>query len=169
MKRNFILILLCIVTSLSSSFYAEAQEIMRSTVGVSGGSKTVTVGDQQYLVQQSIGQASVIGTFNTSNLVAFQGFIQPPLSVNRVVTEESTLQAGIFPNPFKSILNIAFEDEVKSAIDITIYDVMGRIVYDNTQQAQQRIAIDLEFLATAQYVILIQADNKVFKANILKN
>ncbi len=64
MKKKIVLILFLSfgIFSLSS-----AQEIIRSTIGAIGSSSTMS-GETNYLVQQSIGQASVIGKFQSNGI-----------------------------------------------------------------------------------------------------
>jgi hypothetical protein len=53
------------------------KHLVRSTVGVSGSSTDIKIQNTNYVVQQSIGQSSVIGTFAIGDLNVRQGFIQP--------------------------------------------------------------------------------------------
>ncbi len=146
-----------------------AQELMRSTTGVSGGSRVIADGEKSYVVQQSVGQSSVIGTFRNGDMTARQGFIQPPIKVQRVFEDESNLDATIFPNPFSSSIQIIFNEKVEGLISIDVYDVLGRLVHHEEKQAAGQMSIELEKLSSAQYVLLVSTETKQFKANILKD
>ena len=147
-----------------------AQELVRSTVGVSGSSSTVGSGDRQLIVQQSVGQSSVIGYFTNENISIRQGFIQPPIEILGTANDDNNpIDAVLFPNPFSSSVTVAFNEELKENLQITIYDMLGRVVYETSSRAEAQITIDLGFLSSAQYVLLLTSENRQFKANILKN
>ena len=161
-----ILLINCCLLFASASV---AQELMRSTTGVSGGSRVIAEGERSYLVQQSVGQSSVIGTFRNEDITARQGFIQPPIKVQRVFEDESDLDATIFPNPFSSGIQIIFNERVEGLISIDVFDIQGRLVHHEKKQAAGQLSIELETLSSAQYVLLVSTQTKQFKANILKD
>lgn len=142
--------------------------LARSTTGVSGSSETITVNNKSYIIQQSVGQASVIGKFQSNGMVLRQGFIQPPVLSSKVIPEETNLQAIIYPNPVNNDVNITFKEDVKESVYIRIFDMLGRSVYDKKLNAAQQLTINLSFLASAQYIFLINTGEKQFKANLIK-
>jgi hypothetical protein len=147
----------------------EAQEIVRSTVGVTGTSSSINTAEKTYVIQESVGQSSVIGKFQNEGILLRQGFIQPPLKITNVLIDVSDLDAVVYPNPFTSEINIVFNEDVKSPITILIYDVLGKVVYNSEQQPSREIKINLDFLSSAQYLLHISSNTKQFKANLLKN
>ena len=54
-------------------------------------------------------------------------------------------------------------------LNIFIYDMLGREVYSEQQEASQKIDIVLNNLANASYIINIISGEKHFKATIIKN
>ena len=163
--KKITLLFLCFTMTFT---YSVAQEIMRSTVGVSGASSLVSSGSKLYFVQQSVGQASVIGKFQSNGMVLRQGFIQPPVLSSKVIPEETNLQAVIYPNPVNNDVNITFKEDVKESVYIRIFDMLGRSVYDKKLNAAQQLKINLSFLASANYIFLINTGEKQFKANLIK-
>jgi len=163
--KKITLLFLCFTMTFT---YSVAQEIMRSTVGVSGASSLVSSGSKLYFVQQSVGQASVIGKFQANGMVLRQGFIQPPVLSSKVIPEETNLQAVIYPNPVNNDVNITFKEDVKEPVYIRIFDMLGRSVYDKKLNAAQQLKINLSFLASANYIFLINTGEKQFKANLIK-
>jgi len=147
---------------------SNAQEILRSTLGVSGASTTITSNSKTYLVQQSVGQGSVIGKFQSNGIIVRQGFIQPPIISSKVIPEETNLQAIIYPNPVNNQVNISFKEQVKEPVSIRIFDMLGRSVFIKELNAAQELSINLSFLASAQYIFLINTGQKQFKANLIK-
>jgi hypothetical protein len=167
MKMNKILAV--IIMSLAFTGLSRGQEIVRSTIGVSGGSTTIETSNGSYIIQESTGQSSVIGTYTTSEVILRQGFIQPPISIQGVIEEDTNIDAVVYPNPFTSSVNVAFKEELKGGLSISIYDLLGRLVYSNSRSAEKEIRIDLDFLSSAEYILLITAANKQFKATLLKH
>ncbi|QNJ97294.1 T9SS type A sorting domain-containing protein [Constantimarinum furrinae] len=167
MKMNTVIpfgILFLTLTSL-----CVGQEIARSTVGASGSSAAVETINGTYIIQESIGQSSVIGTHYSSEVILRQGFIQPPISIQGILADETNIDAVVYPNPFTSSVNVAFREELKGGLSIAIYDLLGRLVYSNERNAEREIRIDLDFLSSAQYILLITSGNKQFKATLLKH
>ena len=146
-----------------------AQQTIRSTTGVNGASATIKTSETTYVIQQSVGQASVIGQHTIQNAIALQGVIQPPIIIESVVVDETSLQAVVFPNPFESYVTVRFSEESESAISILLYDVTGRIVYQEQKQPSKEIRLDFEGLSSAAYVLYISQGGKEFTANLLKN
>jgi subtilase family serine protease len=68
---------------------------------------------------------------------------------------------SIFPNPVKTILNIASELEVQS---LEIYDNLGRLIRTSTNQK----SIKVEDFAKGTYYLKIQTKDKVFYEKFLK-
>ncbi len=161
--------LLFISIMLLGSLSLEAQEIMRSSMGASGASETVTIGEDAYIVHQTVGQQSAIGTYTNENITTRQGFIQPPIKISRIIVEDSNLNAAVYPNPFESTINILFSEEMKENISIVVYDLLGRIVHNTTVKASQELQVDLDSLLDSEYILLVTSGNKQFKANLLKN
>ena len=55
-----------------------------------------------------------------------------------------------------------------TAVDFVLYDMLGRVVHTQNLPAQQQMQLDMTKLSTAQYILLITAGNKQFKANLIK-
>jgi hypothetical protein len=142
--------------------------LVRSTIGVSGSSESITVNNKQYIVQQSIGQLSVIGTFKNSAYTFRQGFIQPPILSAKIRIEETNIQALIYPNPFEKSITISFKEPVKEPLLIYVYDMLGRVIYNGEREATQKTTINLNYLSSGLYVIHIKTGEKKFKANLIK-
>lgn len=165
MKKKTILFLVLAFGIFSGGI---AQEIMRSTLGVAGSSENFSANNKQYLVQQSIGQSSVIGKFQSNGIIARQGFIQPPMLSAKVIPEETSLLAIIYPNPFESQVIVSFNEMLKESLTIYIYDVLGRVVYSDNIAATQKTTISLDYLSSGMYILQIASGSKQFKANIIK-
>ncbi|MBI9042681.1 T9SS type A sorting domain-containing protein [Lutibacter sp.] len=160
------LILLCF--QFANAQYSSSNYLVRSTTGVAGSSEAIIVNNQHYVIQQSIGQGSVIGKFQSNGVIVRQGFIQPPTISSKIIPEETNLNAMIYPNPVNNELNVSFNELVKGPITIQIFDMLGRNVFTKKSSATQNMSINLGFLASAQYIFLMNTEQKQFKANIIK-
>ena len=161
--------LLGLVMLFISSGTLFAQETVRSTVGVNGNSTTTTVSGKQYVVQQSVGQASVIGNHTVQDFTVLQGFIQPPIKIEGVLDEDNSLQAVVFPNPFSSNVEVRFSEEIDAPLSITLYDISGRVVFSKEMAPAREIQLDFDFLSSASYLLFISQAKKQFTATLIKN
>ncbi|MBO9693560.1 MULTISPECIES: S8/S53 family peptidase [unclassified Chryseobacterium] len=80
------------------------------------------------------------------------------LNTSEMVKKE---KLSIFPNPVKSILNIASEQEILS---LEIYDNLGRLIRTSNRQK----SIKVEDFAKGTYYLKIQVKDKVFYEKFLK-
>jgi hypothetical protein len=143
--------------------------IIRSTMGVSGLSKTILTSKGSYIVSQSIGQSSVIGTFNNNGYTVSQGFQQPFISARIVQPPtENNLKVTLYPNPFRRSINISFDDPITNDIFVILSDMMGRIIFSQKFPASQLIYMPLAYIPDGIYIIKINTENKVFISNIIK-
>jgi hypothetical protein len=154
------------VTSQNTS----SKQLVRSTTGASGSSESITVNNKSYVIQQSIGQSSAIGTFNNAGFTLRQGFIQPNVLAKIVdVNMSIDLEATFYPNPFVSIVNFQFTKPIASEISISVYDLLGRLVfYQKNNAANSILTIDLSTLQDAMYLVRLLGNNLNYSAKILK-
>jgi hypothetical protein len=144
--------------------------LARSTTGIAGSSKIMVVNSKTFVVQQSIGQASAIGTFYTKDYIARQGFLQPQISAyNKGIAIPLNLSATVYPNPFSESVTIAFSEQINDIIDVTVFDALGRIVFSNSYSAGQKVTIDFFNLPPAYYLLKVTANYKLFMKKIIKN
>uniref|UniRef100_UPI004049807F T9SS type A sorting domain-containing protein n=1 Tax=Fulvivirga sp. TaxID=1931237 RepID=UPI004049807F len=143
--------------------------LIRSTVGLAGTSELVPVGDKTYIIQQSIGQVSSIGTFNANGYTLRQGFIQPLISVT-VVEKELPLvfEANVYPNPFIEDITISFFEEITGEVKVYIYDLRGVTVFKETYFDSNEIQISLWGVSEAPYILKILYNGDQFIRKIIK-
>jgi hypothetical protein len=148
----------------------KSEYLIRSSTGLLGFSENVTIGNKLYVMQQSIGQSSPIGTFNNVGYTLRQGFIQPNVLAKIVdVNMSIDLEATFYPNPFVSIVNIQFTKPIASEIFISVYDLLGRLVfYQKNNAANSILTIDLSTLQDAMYLVRLSGNNLNYSAKILK-
>jgi hypothetical protein len=144
--------------------------LARSTIAISGSSKTIATNGKTYVMQQSIGQASPIGTFYTKDYIARQGFLQPHIAAyTKGIAIPLSLDANVYPNPFAESVTIAFSEQINEIIDVTVFDALGRIVFSNSYSGGQKVTVDFFNLPPAYYLLKVTANYKLFMKKIIKN
>jgi hypothetical protein len=144
--------------------------LARSTTGIAGSSKIIAANGKSYVMQQSIGQASAIGTFYTKDYIARQGFLQPQIAAyNKGIAIPLNLDATVYPNPFSESVTIAFSEQINDIIDVTVFDALGRIVFSNSYSGGQKVTVDFFNFPPAYYLLKVTANYKLFMKKIIKN
>lgn len=144
--------------------------IIRTSLGANGFSKTLTTSNGVYIISQSVGQQSPIGTFNKKGYTLRQGYQNPPLSAKIIeLPDIYILNARIYPNPFYESINILFYDVITSDIFIYITDMTGKTILSTKLSASQQATLQLDHISSGLYIIKVTAENKQFIANLMKH
>ena len=146
-----------------------SEKLVRSTTGVSGSSELISSNNQQYVVQQSIGQAGAIGTFNNVDYIVRQGFIQPNV-LAKIIDKDIplSLDAVIYPNPFVESVTISFSEQITNKVEVAVFDALGRMVFSKSYEGTQKVNVEFNNLSVANYILRVTANNKQFIKKILK-
>jgi hypothetical protein len=143
--------------------------LVRATTGVAGSSENISANNKSYIVQQSIGQASAIGTFSAENYTERQGVIQPNvLAKIRDIAIPLSLEAIIYPNPFVESVTLSFTEQITSKVEVAVFDLLGRLVFSNNYGGEQNLKVQFNNLSVADYILKVTANNKQFIKKILK-
>lgn len=168
-KKIVTLLLFCSI-SLAKAQNISSPYILRTTLGISGASENITINNNSYSVQQSTGQAGVIGTFKNNGYTLRQGFIQPNIWA-KIVDKNLpiSLTATFYPNPFSEIVTLNFSEKITSNIDISVYDLLGKLVLSKKYQAKQNLNMQFGSLSLGGFILKVTANNKQFIKNIIKS
>ncbi|ARV09014.1 hypothetical protein BTO05_04955 [Winogradskyella sp. PC-19] len=143
--------------------------IISSNLGTAGSSTTVATANGTYLVSQSVGQASVIGTHSSSNgYIVRQGYQQPLENLNSTVNTTVNLNAKVHPNPFTRDINISFSSIIKNNVNIQLFDVLGKLIYSDKHTASQTINLQLGHIQKGTYFLKVTSKNKSFNTKLIK-
>lgn len=143
--------------------------IITSNLGTAGSSNTVVTTRGTYLVNQSVGQSSVIGTHTSSNgYIVRQGYQQPLENLNSTVNIVVNLNAKVHPNPFTRDINISFSSIIKNDVNIQLFDVLGKLVYSDKHTASQSINLKLGHVQKGTYFLKVTSKNKSFNTKLIK-
>lgn len=135
---------------------------------MAGGSQLVQTGNGDFFIQESIGQQSVIRTFESNDNELRQGFVQP---VKAIVFggDPNALQLLVYPNPFESGVVVNLNEAVSEAIDVYLFDMQGRLVHQRQyDQNQNPLVIPLEEFAQGGYFIKVQSGQQQQVKQLLK-
>ncbi len=141
----------------------------RSTLGMSGSSSKITLGETTYYISSSVGQQSVIGTIGNDIYTMRQGFQQPPIRVVTSTIDATGLEASIYPNPVGSFVTIAFGTAIDSEIQSILYDIQGRDILKMTLAPTQSFQVDMSQLAAGTYILNIRVGSEDITTRLIKN
>jgi hypothetical protein len=81
------------------------------------------------LVKQTIGQQSTIGNYKFPSTIVGQGFQQSFISKSVTTSLVNEILTSTYPNPFVDQIHFQFSKPVTGLITVTIFDILGRLVY----------------------------------------
>lgn len=171
MKKLYLLVFFCISFSLCISqdnTHDIQPNIKISTISLSGSTYLFTVNNTVYFVSQSIGQASVIGTYSKNGYTIRQGYQQPQVSINKIPMKGLTLKTKVYPNPFKESITVAFNEAINSDVEVSLYDISGRRLYMEIFKPAQVLQIALYPDSNGIYFLNISANQKTFSTKLIK-
>ena len=159
-----------LVSSSVISQFDRSEYYLRGTTSSAGSTAYGNVDEKNVVVQQSIGQSSIIGLVHSSEAIAFQGFIQPNL-LDKILTPgvPRLLAATFYPNPFVDQMLIEFDFLPKTDIDIYVFDIMGNVVWFNSYSSADNILFKPNNLGYGYYFLKVECDGMQRVEKILKN
>ncbi|GAA3589318.1 T9SS type A sorting domain-containing protein [Flavivirga amylovorans] len=170
-KHVFFLLAICFVHSIKAQQKADSNsyKIIRSNLGAGGTSKTMFTSKGSYVVSQSIGQSSVIGTYSNNGYYLRQGYQQPSSSI-KVVKKSSTnnLSAVVHPNPFGQSVLISFTESMTKTISVLVYDISGKLIYSRAFPPSKDLDLDLSHISNGSYLLKAISNGKLFNAKLIK-
>jgi hypothetical protein len=160
---KIIIIITILLFSISSVY---SQDLHHQMLSSQGTSKVLPNG---MYVSQTIGQQSVTGNYTTDNKTFGQGFQQSVWSKYINNNANNSIITVVYPNPFISTINFQFSLPIKEPITVNVFDVRGRLIFTQKKQAISNIlSIDLENLASSNYLVQLSAKNFIYYTQILK-
>jgi hypothetical protein len=124
------------------------------------------------VVKQTVGQQSTTGSSSNKNYVLMQGFQQSLwskyIASNKIETPED-IKTITYPNPFTENVNFQFSKPMTDVISIYIFDILGRLVYEQKKKADSTIlTIDLTTLSSSEYLVRLSTTNLNYYTKIIK-
>lgn len=160
--KNYLFLLLLTLTLYPS---LSAQKLRNDVVSALGGSNQV--GNFNLIMQQSIGQATVIGSFTYAKTILAQGFLSGirPVQIN----SDIPFDVVVYPNSFSSTITFKFIQTNRAQTYFSIYDLNGkRVYYKQSIPIENEVQLNLEQLKAGVYLTFIQSGNRIIHKRILK-
>tara|TARA_Y100000385_G_C12830665_1_gene524375 strand:- start:247 stop:747 length:501 start_codon:yes stop_codon:yes gene_type:complete len=125
--------------------------------------------DSNHILQQSIGQNSLIGDYSTGNYLISQGFVQTSVW-ERIINDnyKLNLHAKVFPNPFIDELNIHFLEDINSNLEISVFSEQGDIIKTYSQSPNKSVKLNLNYLSAGKFYLNILSGDKQFVSRLIK-
>ncbi len=89
----------------------------------------------------------------------FYSGIQETYNINNIL---------LFPNPSQGIFNLLMPD-IKSKINLKIFDISGKLVYDKDSKDNRNVVIDISNKSAGEYIIQVKINNTILTKKIIKN
>ncbi len=124
------------------------------------------------LVKQTVGQQGITGSSTNKDYVVIQGY-QQSLWAKYIASNKIDAVEGIntiaYPNPFTQTINFQFSKPVADDITVSIFDILGRLVYEQKKKINNTIlTIDLGSLPTSEYLVRLYTNNLNYYTKIIK-
>jgi hypothetical protein len=150
----------------SISFYG--QVLHHQMLSSQGASHELSSG---VIINQTIGQQSLIGNSST-DFVVMQGF-QQSLWGKYIASTRTEGLFGIktttYPNPFTETVNFQFSESVTDAVTISVFDIVGRLVYQQDKTPLNNIlTINLAMLPSTKYLVRLKTLKLNYYTQIIK-
>jgi len=152
----------------SITLAAQEGKLQRQTLSSAGSSTISSIESKSILLQQSIGQASVIGTYHHNDNALRQGFIQPTNKEVKLKTEE-LIVVTVYPNPCTDIVQVEFEKSQDHEIDLQIFDITGQLLEQTVQNNNRKVVLNTSKLSSGIYFLRIQINNQTITKKISKS
>jgi hypothetical protein len=170
MYRIYILIILLLITHLS-----QGQYLKMATISSWGGSSS----SGNYM-SQVVGQSSVIaGTESKQGTVFRQGFKQPT-NLQKKTQLGGMLQLAegdgspwsfqAYPNPFKDVVSVRFNQHTTLPVRMTLYDIDANIIWEQSY-AENQSEIKLEKfqgIKAGKYILQVFQKGKPQSQSLIK-
>lgn len=148
--------------------FGNAQSLQKQTLAIQGSSHFVNVDIRSYYIVESIGQEGVINSFNANGHLLRQGFLQP-LSASIISnTSREDIEALVYPNPFSEKVNIQFKESIIDVLHVTVINILGSIISTQQFAPTQSISLNLDYLSSGVYVLLIRMRSRFLQMKIIK-
>jgi hypothetical protein len=160
MKTNTLIVFLAFLLSFSVNAQTSHQ-----VLSASGGDATGSGGSVAY----SVGQ--IVYTTHTGTTGSVAQGVEQAYEIYSVGIKETTLNISlsVFPNPTSDFLTLKVEDYNNEALNYTLLDEQGRLVF-NEQITTQDTQVAMSTLARGAYFInVLQANKKIQTFKIIKN
>ena len=154
---------------------SQGQYLKMATISSWGG----TSSSGSYM-SQVVGQSSVItGTESKQGTVFRQGFKQP-MGLQKKMQSSGMLQMAegegspwsfqAYPNPFKDVLSVKFDQNTTLPTRLTLYDIGGNVIWEQSYaENQSEIKLDkFQGIKVGKYILQVFQKGKPQSQSLIK-
>lgn len=109
------------------------------------------------MLSSTVGEMTMVETFNNAGVILTQGFQQPvDFGVSTEDIEALSEMVSLGPNPTHGSVNLVFNTNAAYMITIKLFDIRGRIIYNNEVEKSAGynfINLNLSSLACGDYIL----------------
>jgi hypothetical protein len=164
----FVVIMLALAWPASLSISGQPVVKQRATLSMGSTVQVQSPAQKNFMVQQSIGQSSVINSYQSNGYLLLQGFVQPS-QIAESKEKTAVLQSHISPNPFQHHIQIVFDALPSTKIALSISNLVGQKLKAGIYPPSKTIDLDVETLPPGVYILKMNADGKQLTSKIIKN
>jgi hypothetical protein len=137
-------------------FAAFSQSVGPSTLNAAGGSAVVAGNTYEW----SVGEMTVVSTFESAGLVVTQGVLQPAATPTTGINEHtiSSAMMQVYPNPASNVLNIQPNFGREGKLSYQLQDVTGRTMLDGEEaiaSGKSLVQLSLNNLVSGSYLLQV--------------
>ena len=169
MKRIYMALFFVLIANLSHGQY-----VKMATISSWGGSSS----SGNYM-SQVVGQSSVIaGTESKQGIVFRQGFKQPNSLQKKTQASDMLQMSGegtawtfqAYPNPFKDVLSVRFDQNTTLPTRFTLYDIDANIIWEQSfAENQSEIKLDkFQGIKAGKYILQVFQKGKPQSQSLIK-
>ena len=150
---------------LALMYKSNSQDLHHQMLSAQGKSTIISNG---MLVSQSVGQQSAIGNY-ANGIAIGQGFQQGNWAKYLNACSAVKISTTIYPNPFISTVNFQFSQPITEIIEIDVFDVLGRLIFqDKKPPTKSILIIELPQLASSNYFVRLTTTDYTYYSQIVK-
>jgi len=170
----FIIVLSCIQPVKCQQTSKKSTFIKNSTLtSVGSANVSLSTSNNNYLIEQSIGQSSIIGLSETNSLSVQQGFLNNILVINIDNPETNITQKikfKVYPNPVNDYFYITFSKTPINRIKIGLFDITNKLILAKTYPPEKKTKVMLNdlFLNEGTYILQVISDDTKYVEKLIQ-
>ena len=133
--------------------YGQGYLLAKSTTSISSGTNTIG----NLFVSQTIGQPSLVSSFQSNGIQLVQGF-----EIAKTSDEPKHVQVTfeVFPNPTSGPITIDLKEGITEAFQLILYDLKGNhVLHQEIESSDRLLELDLTFLTKGIYYLNISSES----------
>lgn len=110
--------------------------------------------------------------FAHAQVTTINAVLANPCSVLNTQNYPTNLDFSLYPNPTNEIVNIQFNESLLENPKIKIYDLIGKLVYENNnfeKHTSINLTFRVDFLTSGVYLLAVQVNDKITTKKLIIN